>query len=59
MAELADLSLLIYPSIEGPTACHAVVLTISNGKTNKYGRKQFIGAMRYKSPYLCCLGALA
>ena len=59
MAELADLSLFIYPSAEGLTACHAVVLTISNRKTNKFGRKQFIGAMRHKSPYLCCLGALA
>lgn len=38
-AELADLALLSYPALEGPTPCRAVVFTISKGKTNKSGKK--------------------
>ena len=58
-AELADLSLLSYPPIEGPTPCQAVVFTISKGKTNKSGKKQFMGALRHKNPLLCSHSALA
>jgi len=59
MAELADLSLLKWPDDEGPTPCYAVVLQINNGKTNKHGKKQFMGAMRHKDPLQCTMGALA
>jgi hypothetical protein len=58
-AELADLSHLEYPSSEGPTPCLATILTMSNGKTNKYGKKQYMGAMRHKNFLLCSTGALA
>ena len=58
-AELADLSLLLYPALEGPTPCQAVVFTMSKGKTNKSGKKQFMGALRHKNPLLCSHSALA
>jgi hypothetical protein len=57
--ELADLALLTYPPTEGPTPCHAIVFTISKGKTNKSGKKQFMGALRHKNPLLCSQGAMA
>jgi hypothetical protein len=57
--ELADLALLSYPPTEGPTPCRAVVFTISKGKTNKSGKKQFMGALRHKNPLLCSQGAMA
>src|SRR5437764_2338198 len=59
MAELADLSLLKLGDSEGPTPCHALVLQIQNGKTNKHGKKQFMGAVRHKDPMKCTMGALA
>ena len=58
-AELADLALLSYPTSEGPTPCRAVVFTISKGKTNKSGKKQFMGALRHKNLLLCSQGAMA
>ena len=58
-AELPDLALLSYPPTEGPTPCRAVVFTISKGKTNKSGKKQFMGALRHKNPLLCSQGAMA
>ena len=58
-AELADLALLSYPPTEGLTPCRAVVFTILKGKTNKSGKKQFIGALRHKNPLLCLYGAIA
>ena len=57
--ELADLALLTYPPMEGPTPCQAVVFTISRGKTNKTGKKQFMGALRHKDPLLCSHSAMA
>jgi hypothetical protein len=57
--ELADLALLTYPPTEGPTPCQAVVFTISRGKTNKSGKKQFMGALRHKDPLLCSHSAMA
>ncbi|MEA2203145.1 MAG: hypothetical protein QOI89_3920 [Solirubrobacteraceae bacterium] len=59
MAELCDLSIITYPRTEGPTPCHAVVLQTTNGKTNRNGKKNYMGAMRHKDPYLCTMGALA
>jgi hypothetical protein len=57
--ELADLALLTYPPMEGPTPCQAIVFTISRGKTNKSGKKQFMGALRHKDPLLCSHSAMA
>ena len=59
MAELCDLSIITYPLTEGPTPCHAIVLQTTNGKTNRNGKKNYMGAMRHKDPYLCTMGALA
>jgi hypothetical protein len=56
--ELADLCLLQYNKEIGPTPCYTVIAILSNGKTNKNGRKQFIGTIRYKDPLLCTIGTL-
>lgn len=58
-AELCDLSPLLLPKTEGPSPCEAVVLTISNGKTNRFGRKQFMGSIRNRNPLFCVMNALA
>jgi hypothetical protein len=44
---------------EGSTPCFSLALTISNGKTNKWCKKQYGAAMRHTNPLLCFLGALA
>jgi hypothetical protein len=44
---------------EGPQTCFALVFLLESGKTNKVGRKEFMGAMRHKDPLLCSHGALA
>ena len=58
-AELADLSLLQWPKHHGPTPCFAVVMKMSNGKTNKFWKIEYMGAMRHKDPMLCTMGAAA
>jgi hypothetical protein len=58
-AELADLCRLIHPEAEGVSQCVSVVLTILNGKTNKFAKRQYGAAMRHKNPLLCTMGALA
>ena len=57
--ELADLSLLDYPPIEGPTQCGCLVSLLQDGKTNKTAKKEFMGSLRHKDPLLCTQGALA
>ena len=57
--QLADLQLIQHPTKEGHSPCFSVCLTMSNGKTNKYGKKQFGAAMRHKDPRFCTMGALA
>lgn len=57
--ELADLSLLDYPSTEGPMQCGCLVLLLQNGKMNKTAKKEFIGSLRHKNPLLYTQGALA
>lgn len=59
MAELCDFHQVTYPAREGPTPCIAIVLTMSQSKTNTMGKKQFMGAIRHKEPELCTLGAFA
>jgi len=49
--ELPDMSLLEYPREEGPTPCFALVFLLSNGKMNKTGKTQYMGAMRHRAPY--------
>jgi len=57
--ELADLSLLDYPSSEGPTPCGCLVTLLRDGKLNKTVKKEFMGALRHKDPLFCTQGALA
>jgi len=57
--ELADLSLLEYPAVEGPTRCCCLVSLLQDGKMNKTARKEFMGALRHKDPLFCTQGALA
>ncbi|KFZ02293.1 hypothetical protein V500_00289 [Pseudogymnoascus sp. VKM F-4518 (FW-2643)] len=57
--ELADLSLLDYPQLEGPTLCGCLVSLLQDGKLNKTARKEFMGALRHKDPLFCTQGALA
>jgi hypothetical protein len=57
--ELADLSLLDYPSTEGPTPCGCLVSLLQDGKMNKTAKKEFMGSLRHKDPLLCTQGALA
>ncbi|KAG6990365.1 High-osmolarity-induced transcription protein 1 [Fusarium oxysporum f. sp. conglutinans] len=57
--ELADLSLLDYPSSEGPTPCGCLVTLLRDGKLNKTAKKEFMGALRHKDPLLCTQGSLA
>jgi hypothetical protein len=49
-AELADLCHLALPATEGPSDCDAVVLKMTRGKTNAYGKSHFMGAMVGPSP---------
>ncbi|KNB18705.1 hypothetical protein FOXG_16147 [Fusarium oxysporum f. sp. lycopersici 4287] len=57
--ELADLSLLDYPSSEGPSPCGCLVTLLQDGKLNKTAKKEFMGALRHKDPLFCTQGALA
>ena len=57
-AELADLAGRKLPKQEGATPCQVASLCVSNGKTNKFGKKQFGGVIRNKDP-LCTMGAMA
>jgi hypothetical protein len=56
---LADLSLVELAEQEGPQQAFALVTLLDAGKTNKVGRKEFMGSMRHKEPILCSHGALA
>jgi hypothetical protein len=57
--ELADLSLLDYPPVEGPTPCRCLVSLLQDSKMNQIARKEFMGAIRHKDPLFCTQGALA
>lgn len=58
-AELSDLSYMKMPDQEGATPCEVMLLQVSNGKTNKFGKKQYGGTMRHKDPLFCTQSALA
>jgi Centromere DNA-binding protein complex CBF3 subunit, domain 2 len=57
--ELCDLSFVEYPGQGSPTAHKTLVAVLSAGKTNKDGKKQFMGVMRHKNPVTCTMGAIA
>ena len=56
--ELPDLSAIELPD-EGMTECICALLAMSRGKMNKYGRMQYMGAVRNKDVDICPVGALA
>lgn len=58
-AELADLSGRLLPKAEGATDCHLLMLQVSNGKTNKFGKRRYGGVIRNRDPLLCTMSALA
>jgi hypothetical protein len=57
-AEISDVHTFEFPN-EGPTRCTPLIFTSREGKENKYGRLQTIGALRHRKPLLCLLSALA
>lgn len=58
--EFSDLS-LIEPDMEGTeqSRCHLLILTLGEGKTNKYGHYDRTAIMRHRDVQLCTQGALA
>ncbi|CAD6934855.1 unnamed protein product [Tilletia caries] len=56
--ELADVHHLQLEG-EGPSDCFAVVLLLSNGKTNQAGRVEYGSFLRNKDAFVCPVGALA
>jgi len=56
--KLTDLSLLDYPSTEGPTLCGCLVSLLQDSKMNKTVKKEFMGSLRHKNPLLYTQGAL-
>jgi hypothetical protein len=57
-AELSDVHTFEFPN-EGPTPCKPLIFTSREGKENKFGRLQTIGALRHRKPVVCLLSALA
>ena len=57
--EPSELTTQLWPSSEGPSACHVLVVQSSKSKTNQTGAKYYMGALRHKDPMLCTMGALA
>ena len=57
-AEISDVHTFEFLN-EGPTRCTPLIFTTREGKENKYGRLQTIGALRHRKPLLCLLSALA
>jgi Centromere DNA-binding protein complex CBF3 subunit, domain 2 len=58
-AELADLAVRELPKQEGATPCWLMMLSISNGKTNKWGKRQYGAVIRNRDPLICSHSALA
>ena len=58
MIELSDLS-TVFAEKEGANGCELLVLTLGEGKTNKYGRYTRSAIMRHRDVEMCAIGALA
>lgn len=56
--ELADLFTISLPH-EGPTPCWPMIMIMNNGKTNPFGRLEYMGVMRHQDPLLCTMGQMA
>jgi hypothetical protein len=44
---------------EGPTPCWPMIMMKHHGKTNQFGRTEYMGVMRHKEPLLCTIGQTA
>ena len=58
MIELSDLS-SVFAEKEGAKGCDLLVLTLGEGKTNKYGKYTRSAIMRHRDVEMCATGALA
>ena len=58
-AELADMFLLRLDNESATQACWCWIFVFDNGKTNKAGKKQYLGAIRHADFRLCPFGAFA
>jgi hypothetical protein len=56
--ELADLFTILL-SHEGPTPCWPMIMIMNNGKSNPFGRLEYMGVMRHRDPLLCTMGQMA
>lgn len=56
--DLADIHSLALKD-EGPSSCVAVLSTLDNGKTNRFGRIEYGACLRNIHPMICPHGALA
>jgi hypothetical protein len=56
--EFADMFSLEMPN-EGPTPCHALVIIMNRGKTNRGGKIEYGAMMRNKNVHKCPIGAVA
>ena len=57
--ELADCMHVFFGEEEGPTQAMCMVFTMDNGKVNKNGKVEYMGALRHKDPMRCAIGAFA
>lgn len=56
--ELSDMSSL-FAEGEGSSPCTLLILTLGQGKTNKYGKYDRTAVMRHRQPELCAQSAVA
>jgi Centromere DNA-binding protein complex CBF3 subunit, domain 2 len=59
MGELADFQMQRLPESERPQSCAVLVFILFIGKTNRWNKKEYIGAIRNRDIYLCPLGVMA
>ncbi|KAJ5142583.1 short-chain dehydrogenase [Penicillium bovifimosum] len=56
--QFPDLFTISMPN-EGPTPCWPMIMIMDNGKTNQFGRLQYMGVMRHQDPLLCTMSQAA
>ena len=56
--QFPDLFTVSLPN-EGPTPCWPMIMIMNNGKTNQFGRLEYMGVMRHKDPLLCTMSQAA
>ncbi|KAJ5085702.1 short-chain dehydrogenase [Penicillium argentinense] len=56
--QFPDLFTISLPN-EGPTPCWPMIMIMNNGKTNQFGRLQYMGVMRHQDPLLCTMSQAA